>query len=140
MEQLLQTQYVLKKGVHVSGDGLSDSPGFSAKYNTYSFMEDTTKEIILFELVQVTEASSSAATESVGFRRGPDYLLEQGVEVEVVTTDRSPSIQKSHARRLPRHTSRVRHLACCQGANEETPVCVQQKGQPRPPTVDKIHL
>ncbi|XP_038130549.1 uncharacterized protein LOC119776302 [Cyprinodon tularosa] len=52
MEQLLHKQYTLKKGVHVSGDGRSDSPGFSAKYNTYSFMEDTTKEIILFQLVQ----------------------------------------------------------------------------------------
>ncbi|XP_038126779.1 uncharacterized protein LOC119773727 [Cyprinodon tularosa] len=32
--------------------------------------------------------------EPVGFRRGLDYLLEQGLEVEVVTTDRSPSIRK----------------------------------------------
>ncbi|XP_049918879.1 uncharacterized protein LOC126401561 [Epinephelus moara] len=94
MERLLQTQYVVKEGVHVSGDGRSDSPGFSAKYNTYSFMEDTTKEIILFELVQVTETSSSTAMEPVGFRRGLDYLLEEGVEVEVVTTNRSPSIRK----------------------------------------------
>ncbi len=31
------------------------SPGFSAKYNTYSFMEDTTKEVILFQLVQASE-------------------------------------------------------------------------------------
>nr|XP_033487569.1 vomeronasal type-2 receptor 1-like [Epinephelus lanceolatus] len=72
----------------------SDWLCFSAKYNTYSFMEDTTKEIILFELVQVTKASSSAAMEPVGFRRWLDYLLEEGVEVEVVTTDRSPSIRK----------------------------------------------
>ncbi len=42
----------------------------------------------------MTEASSSAAMEPVGFRRGLNYLLEQGVEVEVVTTDRSPSIRK----------------------------------------------
>lgn len=42
----------------------------------------------------MTEASSSVAMEAVGFRRGLNYLLERGVEVEVATTDRSPSIRK----------------------------------------------
>lgn len=34
------------------------------------------------------------AMEVVGFQRGLDYLLERGVSIGVITTDRSPSIRK----------------------------------------------
>lgn len=40
-------------GISICGDGHSDSPGFSAKYTTYSFMSDETKQIIMVDLVQV---------------------------------------------------------------------------------------
>ncbi|XP_051522031.1 uncharacterized protein LOC127422499 isoform X4 [Myxocyprinus asiaticus] len=94
MLQLLRMQNRPQKRVHLSGDGRSDSPGFSGKYNTYSFMDDTTNQIVHFELVQATEASSSGAMEPVGFKRGLNKLLEKGIDVEIVTTDRSPSIRK----------------------------------------------
>ncbi|KAK0132604.1 THAP domain-containing protein 4 [Merluccius polli] len=98
-------------GISICGDGRSDSPGFSAKYTTYSFMSDETKEIIMVDLIQlcvklllityipivitkVTEATSSPAMETLGFRRGLDRLLQAGVGVDVITTDRSPSIRK----------------------------------------------
>ncbi|XP_063050308.1 uncharacterized protein LOC134445152 [Engraulis encrasicolus] len=58
-------------------------------------MNDATQEIVHFELVQVTEASSSVAMELTGFQRGLDHLQTQGVNVGVVTTDRSPSIRKT---------------------------------------------
>lgn len=105
-------------GISICGDGRSDSPGFSAKYTTYSFMSDETKEIIMVELVQVnthqciqclysntvvfiliviikvTEATSSPAMETLGFRRCLERLLQAGVVVDTITTDRSPSIRK----------------------------------------------
>ncbi|KAK0156598.1 THAP domain-containing protein 4 [Merluccius polli] len=81
-------------GISICGDGRSDSPGFSAKYTTYSFMSDETKEIIMVDLIQVTEATSSPAMETLGFRRGLDHLIQAGVGVDVITTDRSPSIMK----------------------------------------------
>ena len=40
-------------GISICGDGRSDSPGFSAKYTTYSFMSDETNEIIMVDLIQV---------------------------------------------------------------------------------------
>uniref|UniRef100_A0A8C5AWF6 THAP-type domain-containing protein n=1 Tax=Gadus morhua TaxID=8049 RepID=A0A8C5AWF6_GADMO len=40
-------------GISICGDGRSDSPGFSAKYTTYSFMSNATQEIIMVDLVQV---------------------------------------------------------------------------------------
>lgn len=41
------------EGVQLCGDGRSDSPGHSSKYNTYSFMDDSTHQIVVFELMQV---------------------------------------------------------------------------------------
>lgn len=41
------------EGLSICGDGRSDSPGHSAKYTTYSFMNNETKEIIMVDLVQV---------------------------------------------------------------------------------------
>lgn len=68
---------------------------FSAKYNTCSLMDDTTDKIVHFELVQVTEASSSVAEEPIGFKRSVNKLLEEGIETDALTTDRSPSIRKN---------------------------------------------
>lgn len=41
------------EGVQICGDGRSDSPGHSCKYTTYSFMDDSTNQIVTFELIQV---------------------------------------------------------------------------------------
>ncbi|XDV19172.1 hypothetical protein PO909_024710 [Leuciscus waleckii] len=73
---------ILHKGVHLSGDGRNDSPGFSAKYCTYSLMDDSTNLVVHYELVQVS------------VYRSVNSLLEKGIEIEVMTTDRSPSIRK----------------------------------------------
>lgn len=43
---------------------------------------------------QVTEASSSVAMEVMGLQRGLDELLSCGVDIAVMTTDRSPSVRK----------------------------------------------
>ncbi|XP_073669439.1 uncharacterized protein [Paramisgurnus dabryanus] len=90
----LRTQNILKKGVHLSEDGRNDSPGFSAKYCTYSIMDDSTNQVVHYELVQVTEAASSVGMEPIGFKRGLNSLLEMGIDIDVMTTDRSPSIRK----------------------------------------------
>ncbi|KAF4114399.1 hypothetical protein G5714_004622 [Onychostoma macrolepis] len=89
----LHIQNAHQKGLHLSGDGRSDIPGFSAKYNTYSLMDDDSDKIVHFELVQVTEASSSVAMEPIGLKRGLSKILEKGIKVDVLTTDRSPSIR-----------------------------------------------
>lgn len=93
MERLMELSNSGQK-VELCGDVRCDSPGFSAKKNTDSFQDNPTKEIVHCNFVQVTEASSSVAMEVMGFQRGLDYLLERGVDVGVITTDRSPSIQK----------------------------------------------
>lgn len=49
-------QTIADDGVQVCGDGRSDSPGHSCKYTTFSFLDDSTNEIILFDLIQVKTA------------------------------------------------------------------------------------
>ena len=44
-------------GTTVIGDGRCDSPGYSAKYGTYTIMDSTTSKIADFEVVQVSEVS-----------------------------------------------------------------------------------
>ncbi|XP_056099072.1 uncharacterized protein LOC130077763 [Rhinichthys klamathensis goyatoka] len=93
MERLTQLSASGER-IDLCGDARCDSPGFSSKYSTYSFQDDVSKEIVHYELVQVTEASSSVAMEAMGFQRGLDHLISKGVDVGVMTTDRSPSIRK----------------------------------------------
>lgn len=47
------------EGVQVCGDGRSDSPGHSCKYTTYFFLDDSTNEIILFDLIKVKTTADS---------------------------------------------------------------------------------
>ncbi|XP_073726206.1 uncharacterized protein [Misgurnus anguillicaudatus] len=82
------------EGVQLCGDGRSDSPGYSSKYNTYSFMDESNKQIVAFELMQVSQASSSVAMEPLAFKKGLEKILDEGIDVKVVTTDRHPSIRK----------------------------------------------
>uniref|UniRef100_A0A8P4KRP4 Uncharacterized protein n=1 Tax=Dicentrarchus labrax TaxID=13489 RepID=A0A8P4KRP4_DICLA len=93
MERLTQLSASGQK-IELCGDARCDSPGVSSKYSTYSFQDDTSQETVHYELVQVTEASSSVAMEAMGFQRGLDHLISKGVDVGVMSTDRSPSIRK----------------------------------------------
>ena len=64
---LLRQQAVLvflrDEGLHLSSDGRSDSPGYSAKYCTYSIMDSASDLILDHNLVQSTEIGSSVAME-----------------------------------------------------------------------------
>ena len=78
--------------INVIGDGRCDSPGFSAKYGTYTLMDASSTEILTFKVVQVTEAGSSVAMEKLGFMHCMDKLLENDVPIKTVATDQHPSI------------------------------------------------
>ena len=72
----------------ICGDGRCDSPGFNAKYCTYTMMLENTGEILHFHVLQVTEASSSVAMEKEGFKRCLDDLLHLGFQFSSIATDR----------------------------------------------------
>ncbi|KAH7972492.1 hypothetical protein HPB52_012661 [Rhipicephalus sanguineus] len=103
----------------IAGDGRSDSPGFSAKFGTYSMLDVTANKIIHLELVQVTgsffmcthrqphlssysvfndfqsnEVGGSCHMELEGLKRGLNYLQGRRVKVSTLITDRHAQIRK----------------------------------------------
>ena len=86
-------QMLMAESLTIAGDGRCDSPGYSAKYGTYTAMDTKTKLVIDFNVVQVAEASSSVAMEKLGFQRVMDSLKAGGLKVTTVVTDRSPQIK-----------------------------------------------
>ena len=87
---VIHTNYVLQQDavleflrgndLKLSGDGRCDSPGYSAKYCTYSLMESATALILDYnKLIQSSETCSSVAMEKKGLRWSLNYFLEQGV-------------------------------------------------------------
>ena len=53
--------------LNVIGDMWCDSPGFSAKYETYSFMDPQSNKIIDFILTNVGSVANSVVMEKIGF-------------------------------------------------------------------------
>ena len=60
--------FLKDEGLHLSGDIRYDSPGYSAKYCTYSIMNSVSDLILDYNLVQSTETGSSMAMEKEGLR------------------------------------------------------------------------
>ena len=77
----------------LSGDGRCDSPGHNAKYRTYTMIDQSSDKIVDFEIVQVSEVTSSNAMEREGFKRCMENIQSKGVKVKVVATDRHVSIK-----------------------------------------------
>lgn len=66
---VLQEVRTSGRPLRLAGDGRCDSPGFSAKYCTYSLIDLETDAIVSFVVVNVTETGSSSKMEVEGFRR-----------------------------------------------------------------------
>ena len=77
----------------LAGDGRYDSPGYNAKYMTYSFIDSDSNKIVDFELVQVNQTGTSQAMEKFGFSMTLDRLLEEDVPVATIATDRHTGIR-----------------------------------------------
>ena len=105
-------QMLMAESLTIAGDGRCDSPGYSAKYGTYTAMDTKTKLVIDFNVVQVAEASSSVAMEKLGFQRVMDSLKAGGLKVTTVVTDRSPQIKALMSKSFTNisHQFDVRHF------------------------------
>lgn len=75
------------------GDGRMDSPGFSAKYCTYTVMDFHSKEILHMEIVDKREVRlKSPNMEPLAMQRSMSALAKEGVEVAELITDAHPQI------------------------------------------------
>ena len=61
------------ENINVIGDGRCDSPGYSAKYGTYTLMSSDSNEILDFHVVHVSTAGNSSQME----KKGLEILLEK---------------------------------------------------------------
>lgn len=81
--------------VKLNGDGRCDSPGHNAKYGTYTLMESDSGKVVEFNVVQVSEVTSSNAMEKEGFERCLNTLRDNRVSIDTITTDRHISINSA---------------------------------------------
>ena len=82
------------KNVDLIGDGRFDSPGCSAKYGTYMLMGSETNKIADLFTAHVTNAGNSQRMEAYSFQKVIDMLLDVGVIISSLTTDRHKQIKK----------------------------------------------
>ncbi|XP_052767015.1 uncharacterized protein LOC128207876 [Mya arenaria] len=101
------------KIVCLAGDGRCDSPGFSAKYGTYTVMDIQTNVILGFHVTQCTETSSSVHMEKHGLEKCLGHLQDNEITVDVLATDRHVQIRKYLTDKWPdiNHQFDVWHLA-----------------------------
>ena len=102
-----------KAVVNLDGDGRCDSPGHCAKYGTYTLMDDDTGDVVAFNVVQVSEVTSSNAMEKEGFSRCIELLRSNNVTISRIATDRHVSISSSMNKDHPaiNHQYDVWHLS-----------------------------
>ena len=62
-QQEAVVEYLRGNQLHLSGSGRCESPGYSAKCATYSLMDSATDLILDYNLIHVSETSSSVAIE-----------------------------------------------------------------------------
>ena len=70
------------------GDSQMDSPGFSAKYCTYTFMEYHSNDIVVMVFVGKRNTNfRSTNMESAGFEKALDFLIGEGLNIAEVVND-----------------------------------------------------
>ena len=73
----------------VANDGRFDSPGFCAKYGTYTIMDINSKVIIDFYITHVSNAGSSQGMELYAFKKVIIKLIQfNDLKISTITTDR----------------------------------------------------
>ncbi|XP_052779482.1 uncharacterized protein LOC128216843 [Mya arenaria] len=87
--------------VVVSGNGQMDSPGYCAKYCTYTVMDQKSKKIVAMEIVDKRECQLKAGLmEATGFKRALTDL-QNTVNVTEVVTDAHPQISSIMRKQFP---------------------------------------
>lgn len=76
------------------GDGRCDSPGYNAKYGTYTLMNDKNDEIIDFFIAHVGNTTNSQNLEKYGLAYLLEYLTNNNISIHILTTDQHLQIRK----------------------------------------------
>ena len=97
----------------MTGDGRYDSPGHSATFGTYSLMRSDNSEILDFFIAHVRNAGNSQRMEEYAFKKVVDALIDVGISIASITTDRHKSIRKILREKYPEilHQFDIWHFA-----------------------------
>ncbi|XP_033725378.1 uncharacterized protein LOC117315337 [Pecten maximus] len=97
----------------LGGDCRCDSPGYSAKYGSYSLMDLQTNEVLNVQLVQSNEARGSTHMELEGLKRSISHLEENDISLKNLVTDRHVMVKKFMREQHPNtdHYFDVWHVA-----------------------------
>ncbi|XP_077155372.1 uncharacterized protein LOC143817781 [Ranitomeya variabilis] len=101
LEQRNVLEDMKKASVCLTGDGQSDSPGFCVKYCIYSMMDTESKKICRLSVEQVVPPTRSVSLEKIAFERNINFFLEQGLDIQVIATDRYVAIRKLMREKYP---------------------------------------
>ena len=82
------------KGINILGDGRCDSPGYSAKYGTYTLMDSCSGHILDFHISNSKMAGNSQKMELDGLKSVLIRLEELGMSFISLTTDRHKQVRK----------------------------------------------
>ena len=92
--QLVYDEVTTYKTVNILGDGRCDSPGYNAKYGTYTIMDERTGRIIDLHVSHVALTVNSSRMELDGLKNVFRRLDENGIKVTSLTTDRHKQVRK----------------------------------------------
>ena len=111
--RLLIDTLKMGKEVNLLGDGRCDSPGYSAKYGTYTVMDSTSGFILDFHVSHSKMCGNSARMELDGCKKVLSRLEGRGVSIDSLTTDRHVQIRKflREAKEYLNHQFDVWHIA-----------------------------
>ena len=80
--------------IDVSGNGRCDSPGYNAKYSTYSLMDSITNQVIPFYVIHFGTVENSSRMEKAGLIKMWDKIETLGSNIRSLTTDRLLQVAK----------------------------------------------
>ena len=85
-----------QRGLILSGDRRFDSPGYNAKYLTYSFFDESLKKVIAVSLTQVTEVEHVLnRMEKTDLIKILDGVKLKNLKVDQLTSDQHFQIKKT---------------------------------------------
>ena len=92
---------VKSKTLNLIGDGRYDSPGNNVTFGTYTLMNSGNSQILDFFIAHVKNAGNSQRMEAYAFRKTLDMIIDIGVIISSITTDRHKQIKKILREKYP---------------------------------------
>ena len=93
--QLIIDNAVEKGDIDLLGDGRFDSPGYNAKYCTYTVLDKNSGLILDFNVSHIRIAGNSARMELDGLKQILERLEGHGLPISSLTTDRHKQVRRS---------------------------------------------